>query len=208
MRFAYASSVCLLVIVIWWAAPSMGAMLKQESRPEAFRCEGHFAPGATRAAITALFGPKQVVTREIFYGGDTKDVTFLFPDNPARRLYIEWRDPAKGQGIKYLSILGRSWSLGGVSLGMPLDEVERINGRPFKLTYFEGDFGGSVIDWGGGTLEKLPGGCRVGVRFGIDEKSVPDDALEPEVSSERTLLSSGPALRKAKPSVLELGIGY
>jgi hypothetical protein len=91
---------------------------------------------------------------------------------------------------------------------MPLAEVQRINGRPFKIAYFEGDIGGSVLDWLEGALEELSGGCGVGARFAIDESATASDAMDGEVSKERTLLSNGPALRKAKPSVLQLSVRY
>jgi hypothetical protein len=57
-------------------------------------------------------------------------------------------------------------------------------------------------------FEKLPGGCRAAERFAIDENATASDALDREVSPERTLLSSGSALRKERPRVFELGIEY
>jgi hypothetical protein len=81
-----------------WTGPSICAAVEQQAgllksagvlhdRPsglETFRCAGHFGSNSTRATLTALFGAEEVVTQEIFYGGDTKDVTVLFPKDPAR----------------------------------------------------------------------------------------------------------------------------
>jgi hypothetical protein len=222
LRFGSIGLFRLLVLVMSWTAPSICVAVEQQagplksadvlhdrpSGPETFRCADHFGPNSTRATLTALFGAPEVVTQEIFYGGDTKDVTVLFPNDPARRMFIEWRDPSKQQGIKRISIIGHSWNLDGLTIGAPLVKAEQINKRPFVLSYFEGDFGGSVIDWRGGALEKLPGGCRAAVRFAIDENATASDALDREVSPERTLLSSGSALRKERPRVVELGIEY
>jgi hypothetical protein len=222
LGFGSVSLFGLVVVVMSWAAPSTCAAVEPQAgspKPadvvrgqppsvETFRCAGQFGPNGTRAALTAAFGAQQVVTQEIFYGGDTKEVTALFPKDPTRRMFIEWRDPAKQQGIKRISIIGHSWSLEGLATGASLVKVEQVNRKPFVLTYFEGDFGGSVIDWRGGALEKLPGGCRAAVRFAIDENATPSDALDKEVSPERTLLSSGSALRKESPKILELGIEY
>jgi hypothetical protein len=216
LGFGSASLFGLFVLVMSWTVSSMCAAVEPQAgspKPagvlhETFRCAGRFGSNGTRAALTAAFGAQQVVTQEIFYGGDTKNMTVLFPKDPARRMFIEWRDPAKQQGIKRISIIGHSWSLEGLTTGTSLVKTEQVNKKPFVLTYFEGDFGGSVIDWRGGALEKLPGGCRAAVRFAIDENATASDSLDKEVSPERTLLSSGSALRKEKPRVFELGIEY
>src|SRR3954470_11456856 len=172
---------------------------------EALRCDGVFGPNSSRNAIVASFGLREVVTQKIFQGGDTMNVTVVFPKNPTRRIMIEWRDPSKSRGIKRILINGNSlWSIGGVPIGMPIADVQKINGKPFKIAYFEGDIGGAVLDWQGGALEKLPGGCGLGATFAIDEKATASDALDREVSRDRTLLSDGPALRKAAPIVSEL----
>ena len=129
----------LLVLVMSWTAPSICVAVEQQAgslksadvlpdRPsglEAFRCADHFGPASTRAALRALFGAREVVTQEMFHGGDTKDVTVLFPKDPARRMFIEWRDPSKQQGIKSISIIGHSWDLDGLTIGAPLIRASR-----------------------------------------------------------------------------------
>jgi hypothetical protein len=92
-----------------------------------------------------------------------------------------------------------------------LVDLERLNGRPFKLNYFEGDYGGDIFDWRGGRFDAaLPGGCRLGASVGIAEK-LPEtvgEAMNSEIIENGALLSSGPGLRAAKPEVSQMFISY
>jgi hypothetical protein len=94
---------------------------------------------------------------------------------------------------------------------MPLVELERLNGGPFKLNYFEGDYGGAITDWLGGRFNApLSGGCVLGVFVGIDERhpDAPTQALEKEVMPDRSLLSSGAGLRATKPVVSKMIVSF
>jgi hypothetical protein len=50
---------------------------------------------------------------------------------------------------------------GGISLGTTLQELERLNGRPFKLAGFGWDYSGVVIDWAGGSLDSSLAGVKL-----------------------------------------------
>ncbi len=103
-------------------------------------------------------------------------------------------------------IFGFGWMIGGVGIGMSLADVERVNGRPFKLLDFEGDAGGLVPDWMGGKLATLPGGCRLGAGFGINLVAL--STAQWNADSEGTVSSDDAALRAAEPKLGELTVYF
>lgn len=174
-----------------------------------YKCEGPFGRDASCAKLAATFGAGNTVTT--YDGESDSEVTILFPNNPARRLKIEWNDQKARRNIGHVTIAGSSWSVAGVVIGMPLAEFERLNGGPFKLNYFEGDYGGAITDWLGGRFAgPLPGGCLLGAFVTIDEH-LPDavnKTLDREVTPDRSLFSSGAGLRVAKPQVGQMIVSF
>jgi hypothetical protein len=176
-----------------------------------FVCEGPFGRDAGHAKLAALFGAGNAVIRN-----DEEvdaEVTILFPNNPKRMLTIEWKDPKSRHGLRRVRIVGNaSWSVEGLAKGTPLAEVERLNGGPFKLNYFDGDYSGAITSWQGGRFDKpLPGGCVLGAYLSIDEQHLPADvskALFKEVTADGSLLSGGAALRAAKPVVASMVVSF
>ncbi len=83
----------------------------------------------------------------------------------ASHIEITWKNDSLKTGIIsvtqvsdsdwYADSLARSeWkSSTGVYVGMSIDELQRINGRPFTFSGFGWDYAGGVISWNGGTLE-------------------------------------------------------
>src|SRR5262249_17585108 len=51
----------------------------------------------------------------------------------------------------------------GLKLGMALEDVEKANGKPFKLSGFGWDYGGLVVDWNKGALGNVA--CRTSGGF-------------------------------------------
>jgi len=116
-----------------------------------FKCEGPFGRDAAHAKLASKYGAANIVTE---YDGEADaEVTVLFPNDPERRLKIQRKDQKARRNPGHITIAGRSsWSVAGVAIGTSLIELERLNGGPFKLNYFEGDYGGAITDWLGGTL--------------------------------------------------------
>ncbi len=184
----------------------LGLPALASERTTPFKCDGQFGRNASQAKLAAAFGADNAVSNED--AESDSEVTILFPNNAARRLKIEWNDQKSKQGLRRVTITGSSWSVAGVAIGMPLVELERLNGGPFKLNYFEGDYGGAITDWLGGRFNApLSGGCCLGVFLGIDER-LRDGQIEKEVAPDRSLLSSGPGLRAAKPVVGKMIVSF
>jgi hypothetical protein len=156
--------------------------------------------------LVSRYGSANVVTE---YDDEADaEVTVLFPNDPERRLKIQWNDQKVRRNPGHVTIAGRSsWSVAGVAIGTSLVELEHLNGGPFKLNDFEGDYGGAITDWLKGRFDApLSGGCFLGAFVGIAERlpEAMSKAVDEEVTSDRSLLSSGPGLRATKPVVTQM----
>jgi hypothetical protein len=135
-----------------------------------FSCTGPFGRDSSHAALVKAFGAQNVSHEKVDMeqGGDTMPMTIVFPMDPKRRLMVQWHDDKGRRGLDRVVIRSPAWSVGGASVGMSLVEVERLNGKPFKIIDYDGDLGGGVMTWQGGKLEtKLAGGCRLGASFAL-----------------------------------------
>lgn len=173
-------------------------------------CTGAFAAGSNHEALEKAYDAKNVTFTEIDGGPDGSKLmaTVVFPDDPKRRLEVQWRNEAARSDIYRIAITGRSSWTGpkGLRLGMPLAEVEKINGKPFKLQGFDQANSSSALDWQEGALASLPGGCEIGIFFAADPKT-PQTARE-EAAPGQEFTSNDAAIRALKPIVTEILFGY
>src|SRR6516225_7047097 len=91
-------------------------------------------------------------------------------------------------------------------LGQTLEQVEKLNHKPFKLKGFDKDRIATVSDWDGGALATLAGDCNAGLSLRTPIFSA--EALASAFSADKEYSSSDPAIRAAKPTVSEILIGY
>ena len=153
-----------------------------------FKCEGPFGRDASYAKLAAKYGAANLTTEDDPHLDE--EVTILFPNDPARRLKIQWKDKKARRNPSTFTIEdGHStWSVAGVTIGTSLVDLERLNGKPFKLNYFEGDYGGDITDWLGGRFKApLPGGCLFGASVGIPEElpKTVGEAMNAEATQDR-----------------------
>jgi hypothetical protein len=118
-----------------------------------------------------------------------------------------WKNESSRANTSVIAINGQSTWTGpkGLHLGMPIAAVEKLNGKPFQLAGFDQDNSGTALDWQGGALEKIPGGCKMSVRLVPDPKASEDARKE---AGGATLMSSDAAVRAVKPTIAEILIGY
>ena len=140
--------------------------------------------------------------------GTKVPASILFPSDPKRRLEVWWSDRTHRSDIHLIVIGGKStWTApDGLRLGQTLEQVEKINHKPFKLKGFDKDRIATVSDWDGGALATLAGGCKPGLSLRTPIFSA--EALASAFSADREYSSSDPAIRAAKPTVSEILIGY
>jgi hypothetical protein len=171
-------------------------------------CRGAFARDSSHIRLAQIFGPENVTFTEV-EGPDNSKImaSVLFPKDPARRLELLWNNDTSRSGTQVIAINGKSnWSgPRGVKLGSQIAAVEKLNGKPFKLTAFGAD-GSTAADWQGGAMLSLQGGCKLGMRFVADPKA-PQDARS-QLASSQELVSSDANVRAVRPTVAEILIGY
>jgi len=194
-----------LLAALWATAAST-----QTPRPARIvDCRGPFARDSSHARLVAAFGRRNVRYQKVHGAeGEKLWASVLHPADAKARLEFIW-DDAKRRRRPWMRIEDAStWqSQNGIHVGMPLAEVERINGGPFTLAGFEWDYGGRVSDWRGGTLSRpLPGGCQIGVDF-YPAQDAPTAALD-NVSGDQDFASDNADMRATRPTVGVLVIYY
>lgn len=183
-------------------APAAAAAPKPAATPALnIRCEGPFAKDGSHEKLAKSFGARNVAP-------GAAGATVLFPNDPKRRLEITWHDAAARQRPAWIAIEGAStWRARGFRVGETLANVEKTNGKPFRLSGFiTGETGGAARNWEGGTLDKLSGGCQLGMRF-APARNAPA-AARTAVTIEADFVSSSPEIRAVNPVISELIVGY
>jgi hypothetical protein len=135
----------------WQIVPGRSAGLLTETSTEADLRQRY--PAGTVDSIRVQLGE-----------GETAPGSVLYPSDSVRRAEILWKDTTQRARPERLILRGsRSlWRVdGGISLGTTLQELERLNGRPFKLAGFGWDYSGVVIDWAGGSLDSSLAGVKL-----------------------------------------------
>jgi hypothetical protein len=128
----------------------------------------------------------------------------IYATVPSRKLYVSFWDAAMNHvsrvepGERALAWTGPE----GIHVGSTLDYIEKVNGKPFTISGFGWDYGGYAVDFKGGRLERLSGGCAISLRFDSDilPEGVSGDGVEVQ--------SNDPRLKEAKPKVVEMSFGW
>ncbi len=171
-------------------------------------CTGTFARTSNHLKLAQAFDSKNVTFGEVAGPeGSVLNASIVFAKDPKRRLEVLWQNEAARTDTSLIVITGQSqWHAPkGLRLGLGLAALEKINGKPFKLSGFDRANGSAAVDWQGGALASLPGGCKVGIRFNPDPKA-PAEAVSAAAGPE--FQSNDAAMRAARPVVSEIILGY
>jgi hypothetical protein len=170
----------------------------------------------TASDLSDRFGAANVTDGQIDVGeGFYEPGTIAFADIPERRAEFTWKQAATKRSPDVVWIRGgqSAWQTpGGVTLGLNLTVVERLNRRPFRLLGFGWDNGGTTTSWSGGVLAQaeLPM-CAIWVRFEEEEESrlTPVELrLYRQVNGEREFSSGHPGMAAARAHVREMGLSW
>jgi hypothetical protein len=171
-------------------------------------CSGAFAKDSSMLRIAMVYDSRNITYTDIDVGGSKVGATVVFPKDPKRRLEVWWQNPANRIGTYLIVINGEStWTgPGGLRLGLNLEQLEKLNHKPFKLKGFDKDGVAAVSDWDDGALATIPGGCKSGVSLHADPK-VPADEVT-ALPADHEYSSGDPAMRATKATVSEILLGY
>jgi hypothetical protein len=191
------------------AAEAKSAQSKPAEAKNVLQCEGAFARDSSHAKLVQAFGKSSVVFTDVDSAeGATVKASVIYPDEPHRRVEVLWHDEKARSRPATVRVDFRSqWrTVRGLRIGSELADVEKANGKPFKLLGFDWDFGGRVSDWQGGALAAVPGGCDF--RLAFNPWADAPEAERDRVSGDKEFLSTDPNMRASKPTVSEIIISY
>lgn len=153
---------------------------------------GLIKPGMTATELERAYGKANVKHEDIPGAeGETIPGARLFADTD-REVEVIW-DPEneKKKVVFDVHVIGTAWKFeNGLKTGMTLEEVEKINGKPFKISGFAWDYGGYANFEGG----KLAG--KVSLRFNPSTEDIPE-----YLQGDKELSSTDKKLRAVKPVV-------
>jgi hypothetical protein len=190
--------------------PALAAILTLAAAPAfaaEYDCEGVFSQDTTLAAIEAEFGVGNVMTGEVpGPEGTTMIATTIYPDDPDRTMQVRWWNEANTADIAGVTLAPGDTGPGGVKVGMPIEEVQRINGEPFELFGFYWDYSGfAAIE--SGALSDLPGGCKLNLRFAPTAEDLSQDEMN-AIAGDSQYPSDLPEMLAAKVVVREVNLTY
>jgi hypothetical protein len=176
-------------------------------------------PGVRAGPITAssseddlrrAFGDSAVADKDIDVGeGVTEPGTVIYGTTPAKRLAVLWKNKRPSRVIIcYQWLQGDCmWrTTGGIGFHTSLKDLERLNGRPFKLFGFGWDRSGTVFSFEGGNLAALIKGGLI-LQLNPDEAGTGSDEYR-NVLGEGEFLSSLPAMQKLNPTVNSMELEF
>ena len=185
-------------------SPAPAHAARPGSLKTVIECKGPFAKDSGMLALAVAYDSRNMIfTQEKVQGTDV-GVTVMFPKDPKRRLEVWWRN-ANRTGLYLIDITGKSMWVApkGLRLGLTIEQIEKLNHKPFKMKGFDENGIATVADWDGGELAALPGGCKASVSMEAKNKTGAG-----ELPAKDQYSSDDPALRALKPTVSEILIGY
>jgi hypothetical protein len=170
-------------------------------------CAAPFMRDATAATLAAAFGVENVIPETIDGPeGEKLNVTAIYPIDPAKRIEVYFKDEEARTGLVWARTRQdvSVWTgPGGIEIGDGVEKVEAANGGVFQISGWGWDYGGYVTDWNSGKLNEIAPGCHTTVRFRRDTANE-----DRSITGEASRASDLPAVRAAKPTVVEFGIRW
>ena len=191
------------------AEPAASAKPSRLANPRVVACSGLFGQDSSHVKLAMAFHGRNVAFAQVDAGSGRKVMaSVLFAKDPKQRLEVWWSKPASRSVTHLIVINGQSdWMApGDLHLGQTLADLERLNGKPFKLSGFDKNNVTTLSNWNGGTLATVPGGCKVGLSLRASP-AASGSALG-ALPADREFSSSDAALRTVNPTVSEILVGY
>jgi hypothetical protein len=123
---------------------------------------GPITSATTRADLNAVFGKENVEDRNLDVSEGPEAATVVFGNDTSAALAVTWdKERASEIHVCFGTPSGPcKWrTASGIRIGLPLRELEKLNGKSFQLAGYGFDGQGTVTSWRHGALEEDPGAC-------------------------------------------------
>ena len=183
--------------------------LKDAPKAPTLTCAGSFAKDTTHAKLTTDFGAKNVVFKDVETPGSIMaKATVVFDADPTKRMVFFWSDDKTRTKLSSILIEApATWiGPGGLRNGLPLKELEKLNGGAFSMIAF-GGVGGGTVSGLKGAFAAPAGGCTLTAKLepGIANPLPPRFA---PITGSQTLVSTNLLLRRVRAQITEWRINY
>ena len=175
-------------------------------------CGSIFNTETTLESLIREFGAVNVIEAEIHDDeGFYEHGALIFPGSQAE-LQVFWHDPETPQSLRKVRVQGNkgAWQTPhGLKLGLDLQSIEAINRRPFRLTGFGYDYGGTVMSWENGDLGASSSeSCRLIVRLAAHFSSDSTEVIlkHGSVIGSGRFSSGHPTMQLLNPKIHELSL--
>jgi hypothetical protein len=209
LRFSPALAASLLLVV-----GSLHTARKMSAQPDSLELScAAFSADTTAADLAARFGAANVVTGPVVGLDDGHTTgTILFPDRADARLEIAWQDGESKRWPAWMAARdpAKRWRTpNGIAIGVDLQELQRANGRPFRLAGFQTELEGRVLSWANGRLALAASAtCDINVHLQPHWDGTEDFALVRQVRSGREYSSAHPAMQALNPRVVRVSLSF
>jgi hypothetical protein len=166
-------------------------------------------------ALVANYG-KDAVSFDTIWGAEGFfSMGTILKTEEGSHIEITWMDETKRERIVSVTLVSdQDWysdsinhgqwkSNSGVMLGMPIEELQKLNGRPFTFSGFGWDYAGSVLDWQKGNLEGK--GIAVQLSEGATDENLSDTEAA-HVLGDVMVQSDDPTALKFHPRVWSISV--
>ena len=209
IRFSPALAATLLLVV-----SSLHTTPTMSTQPDSLElsCVA-FSADTTAADLAVRFGAANVVTGPVVGLDDGPTTgTILFPGRADTRLEIVWQDGESKRWPAWIAARdpAKRWRTpSGIVIGVDLQELQRTNGRPFRLAGFQTELAGRVLSWANGRLEPAASAtCGMNVHLQPDWDGTEDFALVRQVRSGPEYSSAHPAMQGLNPRVVRVSLSF
>ena len=123
---------------------------------------GPITPATTRADLDAMFGKENVQERNLEISEGPEAATVVFGQDTSAALAITWdREHVSTIHICFGTQTGpcRWRTASGIRIGLPIQELQKLNEKPFQVGGRGSDAPGAVVNWRKGMLEEDPTAC-------------------------------------------------
>ncbi|OIN59669.1 hypothetical protein [Arsenicibacter rosenii] len=182
---------------------------------------GNIRGTSTQAELIERLGKENVTADDTIYvaEGETAIGTTLFKGTPdeVQILWLYQKKAAKPDAVILRPASDKPGTGGmqtqwvtdnGLKIGSTLKEVEKLNGKPFKLYGFGWDYGGSASSWEGGKLEGKGGKTYLSIVFGYGDLSAEQEKIVDKVSGDGEFMSSDPGMQQLNPVVQTMTVRF